>query len=175
MLDGLRQQWPPRRTVLYGAVAWVSGLVLVLVILALASGGSQVLLNLPLVSATYFWSLLHGWGGLSTGQGSLLLLATIPGLLLFGMGYYAAQRSADRPESGARRGAWITAGYLPLATVCFVWLFFRFNLLFESVGGETPGTLSPLALLLPLVITGFVFPVAFAGLGGYVADRRAAN
>lgn len=173
MLDGLRQQWPPRRTVIYGAVAWFGGLCSILVILALASGSTETLVNFPLVFSTYYWGALHGWAGILSGQVGLLVLAGMPASLLFAVGYYAARRSADRPESGARRGAWIAAGYLPVATVCFVWLYFRLNTFFDSVAAETAVALNPFSLLLPLVFTGLVFPVAFGGLGGYVADRRA--
>lgn len=174
MRDALRQLSPPRRAVLYGVVAWVTGMGIMLVILALGGDSSRGLLDFPLVSATYFWSLLHGWAGLFSGQIALIILATIPATLLIGMGYYSAQRSAERPESGARRGAWIAAGYLPVATLCFAWLFFRLNSLVQDVVAGTPGALDPLSLLLPLVFTGFVFPVAFGGLGGYLADRRSA-
>lgn len=170
----MRQHLPTRAVlrqgVTYGAIGWLSGVGLVLLLVLLASGPARLLQQLPIAVATVLWSDLHGWAAVVEGQPGLLFVSTVPASVLVGMGYLAARATASAPEPGLVRGAWITAGYLPLVVLGFVWVLVRVSMLSGSVGAILSWNL--LGLVLPIVATGLVFPLIFGALGGRLFDWR---
>ena len=163
-LEGL----PVREGLTVGAAAYLGGMVLTFLFFQLAGGQTASLANAaPLATSAYFWSVLHGWLGLVTGSVTALLFSLVPGLALAATGYVLARRSADSTRSGFRRGATVTAGYLSVFLVTYGYIFARAA--FSDVSGGLGGV-NPLAIVLPLTFTGLLFPVAFGGLGGYLAD-----
>ncbi|WP_418286213.1 transporter [Halorubrum sp. DTA46] len=91
--------------------------------------------------------------------GSLTLLYAVPPLLLIVAGLAAARvAGAVEPADGARSGAFVVAGYLPLAVIgAFA---FRYSV------GE--GVVAP-DLITAALLAGVVYPVAFGAIGGAVA------
>jgi hypothetical protein len=173
MLGELRDRPELRPGLKYGAIAWVSGVGLLLVLILVASGQRILLLQqYPVSYASLFWSGLHGWGGLLGGSPPLLVMSVVPASLLVGMGYLAARAMVDSTASGFRRGAWITAGYLPLVVLGLVWTLVRFGLASrEGLGALLSVNL--LGLLLPIAFAGILFPAIFGGIGGRLYQWRA--
>ncbi|MFW6318456.1 MAG: transporter [Halorubrum sp.] len=91
--------------------------------------------------------------------GSLSLLYVVPPVLLLLAGLVASRvAGATAPVDGAKTGALVLVGYLPLAVIGA--LLFRY-----SVGD---GTVAP-DLVTAVLLAGAVYPAAFGGLGGAAA------
>ena len=88
--------------------------------------------------------------------GSLTLLYVVPPLLLIAAGLVAGRLAgASEPADGARAGAFVLAGYLPLAAIGA--FLFRY-----SVGD---GSVAP-DVVTAVLLAGVVYPAAFGALGG---------
>ncbi|SNZ03199.1 hypothetical protein SAMN06269185_0215 [Natronoarchaeum philippinense] len=88
--------------------------------------------------------------------GSMALLFLVPPLLLLGAGVAAAAFSGARSAAdGARTGAGVVAGYLPLAVLGI--------LVFGYAVGE--GQIGPDAIT-AVLLAGVVYPLAFGSVGG---------
>jgi hypothetical protein len=88
--------------------------------------------------------------------GTLTLLYVVPPVLLVVAGLAASRiAGATEPADGAKAGAFVIAGYLPLAVVGA--FLFR-----HSVGG---GTVAP-ALVTAVLLAGAVYPAALGAVGG---------
>ena len=88
--------------------------------------------------------------------GSLTLLYVVPPVLLILAGLVASRvAEAAEPADGAKAGAFVLAGYLPLAVIGA--LLFRY-----SVGD---GTVAP-DLVTAVLLAGAVYPAAFGAAGG---------
>ncbi|WP_435093020.1 transporter [Halorubrum sp. N11] len=84
------------------------------------------------------------------------LLFVLPPLLLFVAGVVAARSAgASKPAEGAQAGAFVLAGYLPLAVVG--------AFLFRYAAGA--GTVAP-DLVTAVLLAGAVYPAAFGAIGG---------
>ncbi|WP_224447100.1 hypothetical protein [Haloprofundus salilacus] len=113
---------------------------------------------------------VNGLGGLTnrsllaTLGGPLYPLYLLPPLLLVAAGYVVVLTASTPGENGARNaGASVVAGYFPLFLVgAFV---------FTVGAAEAPTAASPAGL--PSVLLGLMYPLAFGGVGGLLADRRA--
>ena len=88
--------------------------------------------------------------------GSLTLLFVVPPVLLILAGLVASRvAGATEPADGAKAGAFVLVGYLPLAVIGA--LLFRY-----SVGD---GTVAP-DLVTAVLLAGAVYPAAFGAIGG---------
>ncbi|WP_144049550.1 transporter [Halorubrum salipaludis] len=88
--------------------------------------------------------------------GSLSLLFVLPPLLLIVAGLVAGRTAgASDPADGAQAGAFVLAGYLPLAVIGA--FLFRY-----SVGD---GTVAP-DLVTAVLLAGAVYPAVFGAIGG---------
>ncbi len=124
------------------------------------------------MAGTVYWSALHGWSAVLGGSAALLVLAAIPASMLVSMGYYPARATRGEPEPGYLRGAWITAGYLPMVVVSYGWVVLRLGSLSRSVEVSGGPGWNPLPLLVGLVGTGVVVPAACIALGGAAVAWR---
>ena len=92
--------------------------------------------------------------------GSLSLLFVLPPLLLIVAGVVAGRAAdASDPDGGARAGAFVLAGYLPLAVVG--------AFLFRYTVGD--GSVAP-TLVTAVLLAGVVYPVVFGAIGGAVSS-----
>lgn len=92
----------------------------------------------------------------------------VPIVVLIGAGYLVATKlgALADGETGAKAGATVVAGYLPIALVGA--LFFEES---ESAGGFSASVGPDVAQ--SLLLAGIIFPLAFGAIGGFVAYRRA--
>lgn len=92
--------------------------------------------------------------------GSLTFLYVIPPVLLLLAGLVAARSAnATEPADGARAGALVLAGYLPLVILG--------ALLFRYAAGD--GAVAP-DIITAVLLAGAVYPAVFGGIGGAVAS-----
>ncbi len=92
--------------------------------------------------------------------GSLTFLYVVPPVLLVLAGLVAGRLAdATEPADGARAGALVLAGYLPVAILG--------ALLFRYSAGD--GAVAP-DLITAVLLAGAVYPAVFGGIGGAVAS-----
>ncbi|MGQ3328222.1 transporter [Halorubrum sp. FL23] len=92
--------------------------------------------------------------------GSLALLFVVPPLLLVVAGVVAGRAAgASDPADGAKAGAFVLAGYLPLAVIG--------AFLFRYAVGD--GTVAP-DLVTAVLLAGAVYPAVFGAIGGAAAS-----
>lgn len=176
MFEALRERPTVRTGILYGGLAWIGGLLLVLLLILVSSGPySSAMARIPIISATGYWSALHGWAAIVDGNASLLVLGVVPASVLLSVGYYAARSTAGAREPGYVRGAWIAGGYAPLVVLSYGWVILRLSGFAGGAGAIGGGIGNPLSLLVPILVTGVLFPAFFGGLGGHVAEWRLGN
>jgi len=160
---------------IFGALAFVAGVLLVFPILLAAGGllGAQTR-ALPLVMAAFGYMVLHAWPVLYGFPPAMLALAVVPAGLLTAVGYVTARRTAALETPGRYRGAAVVVGYLPVTAIAFAYVLVRPRL--SAAGGDgavtTLATLDPGFVVASVGYTGILFPVIFGGLGGFVAERR---
>lgn len=88
--------------------------------------------------------------------GSLTLLYVVPPVLLVVAGLVASRVAGERePVDGAKPGAFVVAGYLPLAAIG--------AFLFRYAVGD--GTVAP-DLITAVLLAGAVYPAVFGAIGG---------
>lgn len=139
-----------------GAVAWVLGAVLTVLLTPLANVRilTAIVDSSPIAGPLLGYQQLHNllFSALTSG-GGLSIFNVVPAIVLLGAGFYVA--SQDR--SGYQAGIGIAIGYLPLAVLSSL-LAFRI---------ET----KPMTPFDVLLFAGIVAPVVFGGIGGLVANR----
>jgi hypothetical protein len=88
--------------------------------------------------------------------GSLSLLYVVPPVLLIAAGFAVSRVvGATEPTDGAKAGAFVLAGYLPLAVIG--------AFLFRYTVGD--GTIAP-DLITAVLLAGMVYPAVFGAVGG---------
>lgn len=160
--EGLRSLRP---SVVAGARAWVIGLTVAVVLLALFSGfstdpGTLFSTGVVFYFTFHLWPLVFVPSGLGA---TAAIFAPFTMVLLFWSGFRTTVRAdLHHEESGFRYGARITIGYLALALLSAPILFYTV---------EVSPLEDPLVTVAILVTTGVLFPVVFGGLGGWIAER----
>lgn len=154
---------PWRRAGVYGAVAWLLGYLVVLVVSIVATGGSvggATLLQeaLTFFLATHLWPLLPGVS--IPGTVGAVLYAPATALVVFTAGFkFVPAVGAGTAEEGFRVGALLTVGYAALTAIAVLVLALSTAL--------TAAQLPTLAVAFG--VTGIGFPVVFGGFGGWFA------
>ncbi|MFP9191590.1 hypothetical protein [Natronosalvus vescus] len=95
----------------------------------------------------------------------------VPVAILFGVGALIAHRSlpaAATGVEGAKAGASVVVGYLPLAVVGSV--LFEATAEFEILGETIRSTFGP-DMLMSIIFVGLVFPLVLGAAGGFLARR----
>lgn len=117
------------------------------------------------------FSLLSGDGVPVDGASFPELLYTaVPVIALVAAGYLLVRSAGARTgQEAATSGALVSVGYFPL--VMLAALFSRNSGTEETLFGEFEATYT-VELLEAALIAGFVLPLAFGALGGYLAFRR---
>ncbi|MFP8957472.1 hypothetical protein ACLI4Y_12135 [Natrialbaceae archaeon A-CW3] len=95
----------------------------------------------------------------------------VPVAILFGVGALIAHRSVPTTATGvegAKAGASVVVGYLPLAVVGTV--LFETTAEFEILGETIRSTFGP-DVLMSIIFVGLVFPVVLGAVGGFLARQ----
>lgn len=155
---------PVRQGGIDGAIAYLLGLAVTLLVGSLGLNGTvELLLQSDLVEGTVLgYTFFHQWVPvLGGGMESFLVWAIVPIVVCVVSGYWIASQSPR--GTGVGHGATITVGYFVLTLLGFVYL--------EVVADALPATIDGgLDLVIAIAITGLLFPVVFGGLGGLLAD-----
>ena len=190
--DGLMDQLPIKLGAIVGAVAFVVGYVLTYVLLQIDSEADLSEIEGDMGSATdvVAWifynahfvdtksSMSMGGESMSESENMLseaslqfpdLLYHAVPIVVLIGAGYLLVtnlDQAVSSVEEGAKSGAAIAAGYLPLAVVAsFIFTASGEEMGFSfSVGPDT---------VTAIILAGLAFPIILGAIGGYVAATRA--
>jgi hypothetical protein len=92
-------------------------------------------------------------------------LLLVPVVLLLVAGFVVSwQTSPTEPFGGAQAGAFVTAGYLPLALAAAVLVTWRVS----GFDGGASASVGP-SLVTGVLVAGLLYPVAFGALGGAAA------
>ncbi|MEF8775189.1 MAG: hypothetical protein V5A43_01640 [Haloarculaceae archaeon] len=144
-----------------------------LLLIAVSSGPyTGAMSRLPIICVTGYWSGLHGWAAILDANPSLLFGTFVPASLLSGVGYYAAKSNPRAPKAGYLRGAWIAGGYAPLVILSYGWVVLRVSGFVGGIGVTAGRIGDPLSPLVPILVTGRVFPALFGDVGGHIAEWR---
>lgn len=158
---------PVQQGAVVGAVAFIAGLILTLIIgmAGLSQGLGLLVAFSPLLGTVSAFLFVHLWpvvmGG---GAGSFLVWTIIPIIVLLVSGYYVGS-NYDGSSSGFVAGASVTVGYLILTILGFL-------LLLAMGGGGSQANMGVQIgqLIVGIIFTGIIFPVVFGGIGGAIAD-----
>ena len=156
-------EWRP--LIVAGAGAWLIGVTVSIVLLALFSGFSSNPGRL-LSAGVVFYFTFHLWPVIfvSSGLGAATaVFAPFTMVLLFWSGFKTTLRAdLHHEDNGFRYGATIATGYFSL-------MLLSAPVFFLAAG------VSPLDDVVVsagiLATTGIVFPIVFGGLGGWIAER----
>lgn len=96
-----------------------------------------------------------------TGEGGSTLLLVLPALLLVVAGAVVAFGRSDNPANGAKAGAGLVVGYLPLSVAA--------AFLTAHAIGNTEVAISPDPVT-AILLAGVVYPVVFGAIGGVLSS-----
>ncbi|QGN06659.1 hypothetical protein Hrd1104_04690 [Halorhabdus sp. CBA1104] len=148
-----------------GALAWILGVAIALVFLALFSTVDGGFLDLLATSVVFYYTF-HLWPLILVPadlSASAAVFAPIAMLVLFWAGFRAALRAgANGGRDGFVRGAEVAVGYLGMVILSLP----AFAI---SVDGSLLA--DPLVTAVIVGTTGLAFPLVFGGLGGWIAGR----
>ncbi|WP_181686180.1 hypothetical protein [Halorhabdus salina] len=165
MADAIDDSRTVRDGTATGALAWILGVVIALVFLALFSTIDGGFLDLFATSVVFYYTF-HLWPLILVPadlSASAAVFAPVAMLVLFWAGFRAAIRAETHSgRDGFARGAAIAIGYLGMAIV---------SLPAFAISIEGSLLADPLVTVVIVATTGIVFPVVFGGLGGWIAGR----
>lgn len=148
-----------------GTLAWMLGVAVAVVLLALFSRlGTDLAVLLP--ASVVFYYTFHLWPLVLVPaelSANAVIFAPVAMVVLFWAGFRTSLRTdAASGRDGFRRGATVTIGYLGLAVL---------SLAAFSLSVQTSPLSDPFGTAIILSSTGVAFPVVFGGLGGWIAGR----
>jgi hypothetical protein len=165
MADAIDDSQSFRVGIAGGAIAWILGVAIAVVLLVLFSTIDGGFLDLFATGVVFYYTF-HLWPLVLVPaelSASAAVFAPVAMLVLFWAGFRTALRAeTSSGRDGFYSGAAIAVGYLGMALV---------SLPAFAITIESSLLADPLVTGLIVVTTGILFPVVFGGLGGWIAGR----